>query len=196
MAIVRLKDRVTGGSIVADDDDNEFDNIITELNAHTAASNPHTGSLAKATDSITGTHSFGANGLFNNMKIKSHSNYTSSESYAFTYAGTTADATEASLTTWTLTDLYHYFFDAWIVCYDGSGTDYAAYKLSYSAYRAGGNATEAMGNIIHGQHESTGTMGCWFDCSGTTVRLRIVGKAATNLYWVANVAYQAVKTNT
>lgn len=54
MTISRLKDRVVGGSIVADDDDQEFDNIITELNTHTAATNPHTGSLANTTDTFTG----------------------------------------------------------------------------------------------------------------------------------------------
>ena len=42
MAISRLTDRNTGDTIVADTDDAEWDNIIDELNTHTAAASPHT----------------------------------------------------------------------------------------------------------------------------------------------------------
>jgi hypothetical protein len=58
MTITRQKDRQAGGSIVADDDDNEFDNIITELNAHTAATAAHgaTGAVVGTTNTQTLTN--------------------------------------------------------------------------------------------------------------------------------------------
>jgi len=192
MSIVRLTDRQTGGSIVADNDDDDFDNIINELNTHTAAANPHTGSLAKTADTITGIHSFGSAGYLNNLKFKTHSDYASSESLAYTYATSTTDATETSLTTWTLTDTYGYIFDARVTA--RMATEHAQFFVKYGAYRDGGSATETLANVVDA-YASTTTMRAMFDCSGNTVRLRIVGKAGTTIYWVASVAYQAVSTN-
>lgn len=192
MTISRLTDRQTGGSIVADNDDNEFDAIINELNTHTAGSNPHSGSLAKAADTITGLHSFGADGYHANKKVKTHSSYAGSESYESTYVTSTTDATETSLTTWTLTDTYGYIFEARVTARMAS--EHANFFVRYGAYRDGAGAIEQMANVID-MNASTSTMRAMFDVSGNTVRLRIIGKAATTIYWVANVSYQAVSTN-
>lgn len=192
MTIARLKDRQTGGSIVADDDDNEFDGVINELNTHTAATNPHSGSLAKAADTITGLHSFGADGYHANKKVKTHTGYAGSESLEATYVTSTTDATEASLTTWTLTDTYGYSFEAMVTARMAS--QHANFFVRYGAYRDGAGAVENMANILD-MNASTTTMRAFFDVSGNTVRLRIVGVAGTTIYWTANVSYQAVATN-
>ena len=192
MTIARLKDRVAAGSIVADDDDNEFDGIINELNTHTSSTNPHSGSLAKAADTITGLHSFGADGYHANKKVKTHTGYAGSESLEATYVTSTAGATETSLTTWTLTDTYGYSFEAMVTARMAS--EHATFFIKYGAYRDGGGAVETLANVID-QYVSTSTMQAFFDVSGNTVRLRIVGKAATTIYWVASVRYQAVSTN-
>lgn len=192
MTIARLKDRQTAGSIVADDDDDDFDNIINELNTHTASSNPHSGSLAKGTDTITGTHSFGTDGRLANLKFKTHTGYTGSDSYGYTYATSTADATETSLTTWTLDDTYGYSFQAMVTA--RMATEHATFFIKYGAYRDGGGAVESLSNVIE-QYVSTAGMAAFFDVTGNTVRLRITGKAGTTLYWVASVAMQAVSTN-
>ena len=192
MSISRLNDRQTGGDIVADNDDNDFDNIINELNTHTASTNPHSGSLAKSTDTITGTHSFGADGHHANKKIKTHSSYAGAESYESTYVISTADATETSLTTWTLSDTYGYSFDAMVTA--RMATEHATFFIKYGAYRDGGGAVETLANVIE-QYVSTSTMQAFFDVSGNTVRLRIIGKAGTTIYWASSVRYQAVSTN-
>lgn len=59
MTINRITDRETGDVIDANNDDADFDNIITELNAHTAASAPHTGHLNKSGGTMTGTLTIG-----------------------------------------------------------------------------------------------------------------------------------------
>jgi len=192
MTIARLKDRQTAGSIVADDDDDEFDGIINELNSHTVSANPHSGSLAAGTDTITGTHSFGSDGRHNNLKFKTHSAYAGSDSYAYTYATVTTDDTESSLTTWTLTDTNGYIFNAVVTARMSS--EHAQFFVKYGAYRDGGTAVESLGNIVD-MYASTTTMRAFFDVSGNTVRLRIIGKAATTIYWMASVNYQAVSSN-
>jgi len=54
MAISRLKDRDAGETVIGADDDADFDNIIDELNTHTAAAAPHTGHVLDTGDTITG----------------------------------------------------------------------------------------------------------------------------------------------
>lgn len=54
MAITRLKSRSTGDTIVAADDDAEWDNIIDEVNTHTAHASPHTNHLITTGDTMTG----------------------------------------------------------------------------------------------------------------------------------------------
>lgn len=192
MTITRQKDRQTGGSIVADDDDNEFDNIINEVNTHTAGTNPHSGSLAKTTDTITGTHSFGSDGRHANLKYKTHSGYDGSDSYAYTYSTSTTDDTETTLASWTLTDTYGYFFKAQVVARMSS--EHGVFFVKYGAYRDGGGAVELLSNVVE-KAVSTSTMDAFFDVTGNTVRLRIIGKAATTMHWVASVQYQGVSSN-
>lgn len=194
MSISRLKTRSVAAAIVGSDDDSDLDNIINELNTHTGSHNPHTDSLDKTGDSMTGELQWGANGFVNNTKIRTHTDYTGSELFEYTYSAKTTDDTEASMTTITLSDLYNYRFTGEVTCNDGVGTDYATFFIKYGAYRSGASATEAMSNIIE-QVVSTAGMAAYFDVSTTTVRLRIKGKAATSLYWAATIRYQAVKTN-
>ena len=54
MAISLLKDRSTGDTIVADDDDAEWQNIIDEVNTHTAVASPHTNHVITTGDTMTG----------------------------------------------------------------------------------------------------------------------------------------------
>ena len=54
MTISRLKDRDAGETVVGADDDADFDNIIDELNTHTAATAPHSGHVLDTGDTITG----------------------------------------------------------------------------------------------------------------------------------------------
>lgn len=76
MAIARLYSRTTADIADGTKVDADYDNIINELNAHTAATNPHSNSLDKTGDAMSGALAITLGSNLNGLAITTQSTTT------------------------------------------------------------------------------------------------------------------------
>lgn len=97
----------------------------------------------------------------------------------------TANATQTTIASLTLNDLRAYHVIARVIGVKTDGTDRASYEIRGTFYRNGGGATLQGALSVTHAVESDATWDATLDTNGNDVRVRVTGKAATNITWSA-----------
>lgn len=134
-----------------------------------------------------------------NPGVKTHANFSKSQSQTATGGVQTTDATQTTAWSKTLQDNTLYWVEATVIGRDVAGTERVMYGRKALVYRQGGGAT-IQGSVLTvlSDVETIGalTADATFTISGNDVRLSVTGVAATTFNWAATITFQAVSGNT
>jgi hypothetical protein len=131
------------------------------------------------------------------LQIQDHSGYAKSGLKVRTGAIKTTNATQstnASLTI-TLEDTYIAQLTAHVVCHSATSTVHGVFAKRVKAWRAGGGANLGTVISLHADDIVGAGLAVTWTASGNDVRVSVSGLAATDIYWVAHIEYQGVKTD-
>ena len=98
---------------------------------------------------------------------------------------TTTDATVTSVLEYTPTDAYVTQIKARVIGRKSDGTAGAAYEVTACVRRAGGTVTLIGAVAATSTMEDNASWAATIDVSGTLVRVRVTGVAATTINWKA-----------
>jgi hypothetical protein len=129
----------------------------------------------------------------------STSAWTGTEAIQTTSAKKTTDASTTTLASLTLEDNRAYYITARVVAREGTDTsssNRAFYWRAVLAYRQGANAVIQANTVVPlATVESDSNWDCTIDTDGVNdVRVRVKG-GSTAVYWVAEIGYQSVRTD-
>lgn len=107
----------------------------------------------------------------------------------------TTDATVTDISTFQTEPSKAYLLDANVVALNTALTTAAGYKV-YAVFRtsAAGVLTQVGATTVSPSIEDTGAWAATADASGTTIRVRATGAAATTINWRADVKINQVGT--
>jgi hypothetical protein len=130
--------------------------------------------------------------------LKSHSGYTFSEKYWYTFAVTTTTATpDTSTVARTMPDNCLCWVSVQCIARDSAGTNRAMFGKKALVYRqGGGNATiESTVQNLHADVHTDNTIDATFVVSGTQVLVQLTGLGSTTFYWTGIIESQIVLTS-
>jgi hypothetical protein len=129
-----------------------------------------------------------------NFSLKHHADYAGSQVIEASAATHTDDGTVTNLWTLALTNNYVYTVTATVTARKDN-TDNATYTIQTKVWAASGTAYQGDVNVLAIDETAGADWDCTFDVDGDDVRLRVTGVAATTIYWVGDIRYQAVSTD-
>lgn len=106
---------------------------------------------------------------------------------------TTTDATVTTLTTYTTASDTAYTIQATVTAVQDTGATVASYVMYGTFRNDSGTLTQRGVTTYSHTVEDTAGWDCVYDTSGTDVRVRVTGAAATNIRWQAHLRISVVK---
>ncbi len=130
--------------------------------------------------------------------LKSHTGFTNSEKYWYTFAVKTTSATpDTSTVLRTMPDNSLCWVEVTVMGRDGAGTERALYTKKALVYRQGGSNATIQGSVIdiHTDVETAGGLDATIVVSGTQALLQVTGLGSTTIYWTGIIHSQLVQTD-
>lgn len=101
----------------------------------------------------------------------------------------TTDATETTIDTYSTATDFIYYVKVYLLGTVDEGGNAASYRM-YATFKNDSGTLTQVGATVNSPDEDDAAWGSDIDANGTNIRVRVIGKAATNINWVS---YTSIK---